>query len=81
MRRNFMREIIRERLIEERDILLFDILEELKKLTKPKKEEKPEVEEKPEKEEKIKTFKCKYCGELHEKSWQIGLCAKKNKKG
>jgi len=62
-----MREIIRERLIEERDILLFDILEELKKITKPK-----EIE--------TKKFNCKYCGQQHEFSWQIAQCGKKNKK-
>ena len=62
-----MREIKRERLIEDRDILLFDIVEELKKITKPK-----EVE--------AKKFDCKYCGGQHEFGWQIAQCGKKNKK-
>jgi hypothetical protein len=66
-----MREIKRERLIEERDILLFDILEELKKITN-KKEDKPS--------EKARLFDCKYCGEKHEFTWQIAQCGKKNKK-
>jgi len=96
-----MREIKRERLIEERDILLFDILEELKKITKLS-----ELGFSPESfrsdvttsgysnsgtpimpvgvttsaVSETKLFKCKYCGDLHEHSWQIAQCGKKNKK-
>ena len=58
-----MREITRERLIEERDVLLFDILQELKKINlrfnleaMPVSVQEPE----PKAEEKVKGFKCKY---------------------
>jgi hypothetical protein len=68
-----MKEIKRNELIDSTDILLYDILEELKKLNSNKENDKPD--------EKVRFFDCKYCGGKHEKSWQIAQCGKKQKKG
>jgi len=68
-----MKEIKRNELIDSTDILLFDILAELKKLNSNKENDKP-LENK-------RLFDCKYCGGKHEKTWQIAQCGKKNKKG
>ena len=74
-----MRELRREQLIDDTDILLFDILNELKKLNKPIGLEK-ELDKHPYAVSHLVKYDCKYCGGEHDKSWEIGLCAKKNKK-
>jgi hypothetical protein len=76
--------------------LLFEILEELKKMNKgnepinDKKDFGRAFAETP--EERIlmgqmplpkttKTYKCKYCGGEHEQPWEIAKCGKTKKKG
>jgi hypothetical protein len=82
-----MREIKRERLIEDSDILLFDILQELNNLKEiidsmDKTYQKIQCGDKEIAITKLeKKFKCKYCGGEHEKAWQIAQCGKTQKKG
>ena len=80
---DFMR---RESLVSNEEKLLFDILQELKKLNNQPKEGKsffekskyiPEKKKEIVEEEKfVKMYPCKYCGGQHEKPIQIALCAK-----
>ena len=74
-----MKEIKRDRLVQDTDILLFDILHELKKMNLRSNLLTIPVYA-PEPVEKVKGFKCKYCGGTHEKAWQIGICGKNSKK-
>jgi len=72
-----MRIIRREELIEPGDMILYDILEEIKKLNsylEPNKKPVNVVRE------ETKMYSCKYCGGSHEKTWQIANCAREYKK-
>lgn len=79
-----MREIKRERLIEDTDVLLFDILENMKEIAEIVRDLKvthiSDGNLSITKNAPPKLLDCKYCGKTHEFPWQIGLCAKKNKK-
>jgi hypothetical protein len=55
------------------EILLFDILQELKKMNEPKEINKDIKEE-------IKQYPCKACGGVHENKGQLLSCARKYKK-
>lgn len=81
-------EVKREHLIDKRDILLFDILKEireLKALVGPKEEvaggvpqpKEKVVEAKPQPKKK---YKCKTCGKEYDRSVDVATCAKKHKK-
>ena len=68
-----MRELKREAMIDTPEILLYDILQELKQInSKLSPAETVEV--------KAKTTACKYCGGIHENKGQELACAKKYKK-
>lgn len=78
----------REAMVDTTELLLFDILQELKAIN-AKLEAKPETElipeptlkVEPEKETDQKiTASCKYCGGIHENKGQVLACAKKAKK-
>ena len=73
----------RNNLVENRDILLFDILEELKSINKKLENTTPRPGEK--KEEvggalQPKKFKCKTCGKEYDRSVDVATCAKKHKR-
>lgn len=63
----------RESMVDVSEVLLFDILQELKELRK--------ALDKPVKQTKEKGSKiCQYCGKVHEKPVQYAICARRNKK-
>jgi hypothetical protein len=69
-----MRELKRESMVDTSEILLFDILQELKALNK--KLEPTMAQE----EQQSALLNCKHCGGYHENKGQLMNCAKKNKK-
>lgn len=77
----------RESLVEKRDQLLWDILQELtvikhelKKLNLGQGENTKGEVGGVLQTTNVKMYKCKYCGGEHEKPQQITACARKNKK-
>lgn len=68
-----MQDLKRESMVDTTEKLLFDILQELKNLSKSlKPSEKTN--------EKLTAIDCKYCGKTHENNGQVMACAKKTKK-
>jgi hypothetical protein len=72
-----MREIKRESLIDTTDVLLYDILQELKRLGNPQTVPTTLAAQS---NTQVTGFLCKYCGERHEKPQQIAACGQKRRK-
>ena len=74
----------RSSLVEKRDILLFDILEELKSINSKLENTTSGVGEKKEEVggalQPPKKFKCKTCGKEYSRSVDVATCARKHKK-
>ena len=84
-----MEELRREAMCDKTELLLFDILKELKNISS-KLDNLNQVAEKGEVVEKVKHINkveaktgkvCKHCGEIHERPVEYAMCAKKNNKG